>query len=251
MKLRSDYRAAVLIKNRLHHESREPIEEPIHIRINKDEYNKEKKFSPKVTSQTLELTNIQDGNIGLQLQVPRGGTNGIGSEHFRVRELVKKIENHPHRQDLQADLQQSNACKPFSEESKVMIRDMGNVELFEICEPIPKAQCSEYFLYWNQGIVCCTCGHLLKESEASQHCHQWRLDAFSIENYSSRRGDLEVLGTAKLKHRKSISWPTMRGGDVSKRNVKEFTIASNEIQHFVICNSKLAGLRRSASRWTK
>ena len=30
MKLRSDYRAAVLMKNRLHHESGEPVEEPIH-----------------------------------------------------------------------------------------------------------------------------------------------------------------------------------------------------------------------------
>ena len=30
MKLRSDYRAAVMMKNRLHHESGEPIEEPIH-----------------------------------------------------------------------------------------------------------------------------------------------------------------------------------------------------------------------------
>ena len=32
---------------------------------------------------------------------------------------------------------------------------------------------------------------------------------------SSERSDLVVLGTAKLRHRKSISWPTMRGGDVS------------------------------------
>ena len=30
MKLRSGYRAAVLMKNRLHHESGEPIEEPCH-----------------------------------------------------------------------------------------------------------------------------------------------------------------------------------------------------------------------------
>ena len=28
------------------------------------------------------------------------------AENSRVRELVKKIENHPRRQDLQADLQQ-------------------------------------------------------------------------------------------------------------------------------------------------
>ena len=49
------------------------------------------------------------------------------AENFRVRELVKKIESHPHRRALQADLQQNNAYNPFSEESKVMIRDMGNV----------------------------------------------------------------------------------------------------------------------------
>ena len=30
MKLRSDFRAAVLMKNRLHHESREQIEERLH-----------------------------------------------------------------------------------------------------------------------------------------------------------------------------------------------------------------------------
>ena len=52
------------------------------IQVNKDEYSKDKKFSPKNTSQALELTNLQDGNIGLHLQVPRGGThpNGVGSD---------------------------------------------------------------------------------------------------------------------------------------------------------------------------
>ena len=39
-------------------------------------------------------------------------------ENFRVRELVKKIENHHHRQDLQADLQQNNAYNTFNEKSK-------------------------------------------------------------------------------------------------------------------------------------
>ena len=45
--------------------------------------------------------------------------------------------------------------------------------------------------------------------------------------------------SAKLRHRKSISWPTMLEGDVSKRNLKDFTIASNEFQHIVIRNSKI------------
>ena len=56
------------------------------------------------------------------------------AEKFRVRELVKKIESHPHRQALQADLQQSNAYNPFSEKSKKMIKDMGHVELFELSD---------------------------------------------------------------------------------------------------------------------
>ena len=58
------------------------------------------------------------------------------AENFRVRELLKKIESHSHRQALQADLQQSNAYNPFSDESKAMIRDMGNVSYarqFQTC----------------------------------------------------------------------------------------------------------------------
>ena len=52
------------------------------ILVNKDAYDKDKKFSLKITCPALELINIQDGNIGLHLQVPRGGThpNGVGSE---------------------------------------------------------------------------------------------------------------------------------------------------------------------------
>ena len=93
------------------------------------------------------------------------------AENFRFRELVMKIESHPHRQALQADLQQNNAYNPFSDESKAMIREMGNVELFELSETSPKVQCSECLLCWNQGIVYCICGHLLKESESSQSFH--------------------------------------------------------------------------------
>ena len=110
------------------------------------------------------------------------------AEKSRVRELVKKIESHPHRQDLQADLQQSNAHNPFSDKSKKMIKDMGNVELFELFEKNPKVQCKECLLYWNQGIVYCTCVHLLKESEASRGIQQWTLDLLSIQNCVSEKG---------------------------------------------------------------
>ena len=88
------------------------------------------------------------------------------AENFRVQELVKKIESHPHREALQADLQQNNVYNPFSNNSKAMIRELGNVELFELCETIPKVQCSQCLLYWNQGVIYCTCGQFLVESES-------------------------------------------------------------------------------------
>ena len=101
--------------------------------------------------------------------------------------LGKKIENHPHRQYLQADLQ-NNAYNPFSEKSKKMIKDMGNVELFELCDTIPEEQCKECLLYWSHGIVYCTCGHLLKESEASRGAIQCTLDLLSIQNCVIKKG---------------------------------------------------------------
>ena len=51
-----------------------------------------------------------------------------------VRELFQKIENHPDRHALQQDLRQNQAHNPFSPESKRMIQDVGNVELFELLE---------------------------------------------------------------------------------------------------------------------
>ena len=35
------------------------------------------------------------------------------AENFRVREFVKKIESHPHREALQADLQEKKRLQPI------------------------------------------------------------------------------------------------------------------------------------------
>ena len=110
------------------------------------------------------------------------------AEHLRVQELVKKIENHPHQDALHADLQQNNAYNPFSKNSKEMIRELGNVELFELCETVPKVQCSHCLLYWNQGIVYCTCGQCLIDSESRRKFNKLRLDALSIPNYVIKKG---------------------------------------------------------------
>ena len=70
-----------------------------------------------------------------------------------VRELIQKIENHPNRHALQRDLQQSQSFNPFSKESKDMIHDVGNIELCELLDVEPKAQCKVCLSYWDVFIV--------------------------------------------------------------------------------------------------
>ena len=64
-----------------------------------------------------------------------------------VRELVQKIENHPNRHALQRDLQQSQSFNPFSQESKQMVHEVGNIELCELLDTEPNTQCNVCLSY--------------------------------------------------------------------------------------------------------
>ena len=110
------------------------------------------------------------------------------AEHLRVQELVKKIETHPYREARQADLQQNDDYNPFSKKSKEMIREIGNAELFKLCETTPKVQCSHCVLYWNHGIVYCICGQCLIDIESRRRFNKLRLDALSIPNFVIKKG---------------------------------------------------------------
>ena len=112
------------------------------------------------------------------------------AENSRVRELVKKIENHPHRHTLQRDLQQNKAHNPFSTTTKKMIQDVGNVKLSELFEMDRKTQCKACLSCWSEGIVYCTCGHLLKECEANRSVIEYTVDLLSIPEYIITKGRL-------------------------------------------------------------
>ena len=147
--------------------------------------------------------------LGIDFRVP-GLSHAVvkEAEHFRVQELVKKIESHPHREALQADLQQNNVYNSLSNNSKAMIRELGNVELFELCETIPKVQCSHCLLYWSQGIVYCTCGQFLVESESRRKFNRLRLDALSIPHYVIKKGRGHGARYVKTEEQKEyhIAW---------------------------------------------
>ena len=130
------------------------------------------------------------------------------ADNFRVQELVNQIESHLHREAFQADLQQNNAYNPISNNSKEMIRELCNVELFELCETIPKVQSSQCLLYWNQGIICCTCGQFLVESESRRKFNKLRLDALSFPHYVIKKGRCHGARHGKTEEQKEyhIAW---------------------------------------------
>ena len=106
-----------------------------------------------------------------------------------VRELIQKIENHPDRHALQEDLRQNQAYNPFSPESKKMIQEVGNIELFELLETDPKKQCKVCLSYWDIGIVYCTCGHFLRKGRGeNQKFIKFSMDLLSIPEYVIKKG---------------------------------------------------------------
>ena len=93
-----------------------------------------------------------------------------------------------------------------------MMRDVGNIELFELFETDPKTQCTACLSYWNVGIVYCTCGHFLqKGTEANRKFVKFSMDLLSLpeyvikkgrphgHRYGKKRGDKEYLLANQLK----------------------------------------------------
>ena len=133
--------------------------------------------------------------------------------------LIQKIENHPNRHALQRDLQQSQSFNPFSQESKQMIHEVGNIELCELLDMEPKAQCKVCLSYWDVGIVYCTCRHFMRQgTEKNKKFVQYTMDLLSIPNYYIKKGrphghrywkkpgDREYYIANSLKKKCKITW---------------------------------------------
>ena len=105
----------------------------------------------------------------------------VYAEYQRSR-IDSEDREPPNRHALQQNLQQSQSFNPFSQESKQMIQDVGNIELFELLETEPKTQCTACLSYWNVGIVYCTCGHffLQKETEVNRKFINYTTDLLSL-----------------------------------------------------------------------
>ena len=120
------------------------------------------------------------------------------SHGVNVQNLIQKIENHPHRRTLQSDLQQHRPFNFFSKESRDVIKEAGNIELCELLDVQPKAQCKVCLSYWDVGIVYCTFGHFLRDdTKENKKYIKVVLDLFSIPSYYIKKGQPHGHGYGK------------------------------------------------------
>ena len=168
-----------------------------------------------------------------------------------VRDLIQKIENHPNRHALQRDLQQSQSFQSLQQESKEMIHEVGNIELCELLDMEPKAQCKVCLSYWDVGIVYCTCGHFLRNgTEENKKFVQYTMDLLSIPNYYIKKGrphghrygkkpgdhEYFIANSLKKKCKKKFSWVSTTGSSATRSSAR-------------ICLTSVA-LKKYVVRWT-
>ena len=102
-----------------------------------------------------------------------------------VKKLIHQFDSHPNRDSLMEDLNKTDEFYQFSEHSEELISSVGNKMYFELCEIFSKIQCSDRSLYWDVGIVHCTCGKCPQSSERNRQLNKDRYDVLSITSITS------------------------------------------------------------------
>ena len=130
----------------------------------------------------------------------------LSSKFFFV--FVSRDENRKpiYRHDLLRDLQQNNA-KLFSEKSKKMKKDMGNVELLGYVRQIPKCNAENAFFTGIRASFIALAGiscKKVKSAEASFNGH-WIFSQFKI--MSLRRDDFMDIDMGRRENKKTIILP--------------------------------------------
>ena len=123
------------------------------------------------------------------------------AESSRVRELVEKIENHPDRHALQQDLRRNKAYNPFSAESKRIIQDVRNVELFEFSRRTPRHSAKHAY---HIRVMASSIVHagIFKKTVANRRFIVYTMDFLSIPEYVIKNGRLHGHRYGKLPENK-------------------------------------------------
>ena len=107
----------------------------------------------------------------------------------KVRQLIEKFENHPNKESFLQDFKRTKEINEFSKESQDLIADMNNTEIFELCETSSKQQSPDCNLYWEAGIVYCSCGRCLRMWRNDKEVDKSNNDVVSIPAYVIKKNN--------------------------------------------------------------
>ena len=173
-------------------------------------------------------------------------------QHVRIG----KFENHQHKESFLQDLSQTQKVNKFSKESKDLLADMNNTEIFEHCENSSKQQCPECNTDWEIGIIYCSCGRNVKSSQRPTELEQNNYDVTSIPGYvikknrsrgakhgPSERHRMYYQAKPMLKKgtpEKARKPPNNTFTMVRQRNVQEFVVADRVERKKIMLYDKIA-----------
>ena len=94
-------------------------------------------------------------------------------------------------------------------------------------------ECTECLSYWSEGVVYCTCGHLLKEIVVNRSFIEYTLDLLSIPEYVIKKGRPHGHRYGKTPEKKEYHLAHNLNKRCIKRQFKESMIDSCEIMFSV------------------
>ena len=99
------------------------------------------------------------------------------------RGMLKPISQSGRQDEPDQEAFHQDASGSFVETTAATSTTMGKIEIFELCETCSKTQCPDCALYWQVGIVYCSCGRTLKPSQRTKQLDKKNSDALSIPGY--------------------------------------------------------------------
>ena len=82
-----------------------------------------------------------------------------------MRDWVDRLQDGHCDKSIDKDLKQAVVSNVFSEESKHKLKEMGNIELYELGESVRRTQCLICVKHSKEGTICCGCALCLIPSE--------------------------------------------------------------------------------------
>ena len=131
-------------------------------------------------------------------------------------------------------IEQDWGIQSVQRKSKELITCKGNTEYFELCETSSEIQCPDCALYWEAGIIFCTCAKCMQPTERNRQLNKARYDVLSIPGYVIKKNPTHgarhgpsMRSACTTKHMICCGKPASRKVVVTKPFWKDGTMMTN------------------------